>query len=89
MIESCGQLTFCGIAIRISEEHPEHLPPAEVHSDEWLPLEYPHPFAPCAADKVHSSAWLSTAGNVPASASVLWFPFRSAEIGRRMCAGDL
>ena len=40
MIESCGQLTFCGIAIRISEEHPEHLPPAEVHSDEWLPLEY-------------------------------------------------
>ena len=83
-IEKCHFIT----AIRISEEYPEHLLPAEARS-EWLCLVYLHPFAPCVADKVHSSAGLSTAGNVPASAPVPWLPFRSAEIERRRCAGDL
>ena len=55
MIEFCGQLTFYGIAIRTSEDYPEYLPPAEARP-EWLRLVYLHPFAPCAADKAHSSA---------------------------------
>ena len=83
-IEKCHFIT----AIRISEEYPKHLPPAEARP-EWLRLVHLHPFAPCAAGKVHSSAGLSMAGNVPASVPVPWFPCRSAEIERRRCAGYL
>ena len=87
MIEFCGQLTFCGTSIRISEEYPKHLPPAEARP-EWLRLVYLHPFAPYAADKVHSSAGLSMAGNVPTSAPVPWYPCRSLEQGWRRYGGD-
>mgnify|MGYP000799072634 FL=1 len=43
------------LAIRISEDYPEYLPPAAARP-EWLRLAYLHPFVPCVADKVHSSA---------------------------------
>ena len=50
-IEKCHFIT----AIRTSEDYPEYLPPAAARA-EWLPLAYLHPFAPCVADRVHSSA---------------------------------
>ena len=37
------------------EDYPEYLPPAAARP-EWLRLAYLHPFVPCVADKVHSSA---------------------------------
>lgn len=68
----------------------KHMVKRILENERYLGMDgYPPPFLPCAADKVHSSVGLSTAGNVPASAPVPWFPYRSAEIGRRRCAGDL
>ena len=51
LIEKCHFIT----AIRTSEDYPECLPPAAVRSG-WPHLEYPRPFVPRGADRVHSSA---------------------------------